>query len=123
MCGRSGHPPGVRAMGRRTAIIGAVCLVTICLVVTYAAIRDKAKFSTQAENEARARKGKIQAEIKGLGEHPWAGEYYEGDGLGVGISLSLAPESGFVFEWHGCMGVYDRNYGELRRRQGSSLLH
>jgi len=98
-------------MRRRTAIVGAVCLVPLCLVVTYAAIRDKAKFSTQAENEARARKGKIQAEIKELGEHPWAGEYYEGDGLGVGISLTLAPKSGFVFEWHGCMGVYDRNYG------------
>ena len=27
--------------------------------------------------------------------------------------LDLAPKSGYVFEWHGCMGLYDRNYGAV----------
>src|SRR6185436_12407323 len=35
------------------------------------------------------------------------------DGLGVNMSLSISPKSGFVFEWHGCLGLYDRNYGAV----------
>ncbi|MCP4247770.1 MAG: hypothetical protein GY778_12045 [bacterium] len=48
-----------------------------------------------------------------LGDHPWAGSYYHGDGLGVNADLRIAPESGFVFVWTGCLGVYDRNYGDV----------
>jgi hypothetical protein len=44
---------------------------------------------------------------------PWAGEFYAGDGLGVNQLLVIAPKSGFVFEWHGCLGLYDRNYGRV----------
>jgi hypothetical protein len=31
----------------------------------------------------------------------------------VNTTLSIAPKAGFVFEWHGCMGLYDRNYGSV----------
>jgi len=25
----------------------------------------------------------------------------------------IAPDAGFVFEWHGCLGLYNRNFGEI----------
>ncbi len=81
------------------------------------------KISTSAEGTAKRSEGaastahslreQIASESKALHHHPWAGEYYEGDGLGVNVSFDLAPKSGFVFEWHGCGGLYDRNYGSV----------
>src|SRR4051812_10255954 len=46
----------------------------------------------------------VEAEIKALGDHPWAGSYYLGDGLGMNVKLSLAPSAGVVATWMGCMG-------------------
>jgi hypothetical protein len=42
--------------------------------------------------------------------HEWAGEYYVGDGLGVIVTLTVAPASGITYTWYGCMGLYDSNY-------------
>jgi len=52
----------------------------------------------------------------------WAGEYYYGDGLGANIYLILAPQSGYLFEWHGCGGLYDRNYGTVTWDKSSLRL-
>ena len=71
------------------------------------------KNSQEAQAEAQARIEKIRNEIKSLNGHPWAGEYYHGDGLGVNVSFYIAPDAGFVFEWRGCLGLYDRNYGTV----------
>ena len=60
----------------------------------------------------------IHKEVSTLGNDHWAGSYYYGDGLGVNVSLDLAPKAGFVFEWRGCMGVYDRNYGTVEEKDG-----
>jgi len=78
---------------------------------SYAA--EKSKMSPGAESGADRLRKNIASELKALPDHPWAGEYYAGDGLGVNMSLSIAPKSGFVFEWHGCLGLYDRNYGAV----------
>lgn len=43
----------------------------------------------------------------------WAGNYYEGDGLGANIILSLAPDAGAVTTWTGCLGLYAANHGLL----------
>ncbi len=75
--------------------------------------RDDAKYTDQAEKTANKLRQEIEAEIKDLGKHEWAGEYYCGDGLGVNVSLMLAPKTGYIFEWHGCLGLYDRNYGTV----------
>jgi hypothetical protein len=64
-----------------------------------------------AASEAQTKK--IRLELRSLRTHDWAGEYYFGDGLGVNVSLVLAPENGFVFTWHGCLGLYDLNYGDV----------
>ena len=37
-------------------------------------------------------------------------------------SVILAPHSGYVFEWHGCGGVYDRNYGAVASSTGRLQL-
>ncbi len=83
---------------------------------------DMRKFSDEVEKTAKKLQEKIQEEIKTLGEHPWAGEYYEGDGLGVNVSLSITPKAGYLYEWHGCMGLYDRNYGAVKEKDGKLLL-
>lgn len=72
-----------------------------------------AKYSAGAANAAGALRERIRAEIDALGAHDWAGDYYAGDGLGVNMALLLAPDAGFVFEWHGCLRLYDRNYGAV----------
>ncbi len=83
---------------------------------------DKTRKLEQAEESANALRRTISAEIKTLDSHEWAGEYYQGDGLGVNVLLLLAPESGFLFEWHGCMGLYDRNYGSVSGSEGRVRL-
>lgn len=72
------------------------------------------KFTDAAAKAAKDRLAKIEAEIKSIPAHPWAGAYLAGDGLGVNTYLTLAPKSGYVFEWHGCLGLYDRNYGPIQ---------
>jgi hypothetical protein len=57
----------------------------------------------------------IQQELAVLGSgHEWAGEYYFGDGLGANLSLHLAPQTGFAVTWHGCMGLYGANEGQVK---------
>jgi hypothetical protein len=72
------------------------------------------KGTAEADKAADAKREAVAAEVKQLGNHPWAGEYYYGDGLGVNISVSIAPQAGYVYEWHGCLGLYDRNYGAVK---------
>jgi hypothetical protein len=57
-----------------------------------------------------------------LKAHAWAGKYHYGDGLGVNVDLSLAPKSGFVFTWHGCLVLYDLNYGGVEEADGRIRL-
>jgi len=75
--------------------------------------RDEEKRSEKAESAAKQQHAKIRSELQNLDSPDWAGEYYAGDGLGVNTSLVLAPTSGYVFEWRGCLGLYDRNYGAV----------
>lgn len=76
--------------------------------------------STEAVKEEERRRTLIRAEISGLTEHAWAGEYYKGDGLSENCYLSISPKQGYVFEWYGCLGLYDRNYGSVSA-QGHEL--
>lgn len=83
--------------------------------------RSEEKFTPKAEAAWEARFQAIKKEISELSDHPWAGSYYYGDGLGANASLTLAPQSGFVFIWRGCMGVYDRNLGDVAETDRGSL--
>jgi len=81
---------------------------------------DKLSAASVAASEAQTKK--IQLEIRQLRNNEWAGEYYFRDGLGVNVRLVLAPENGFVFSWHGCLGLYDLNYGSVDFSNGSVKL-
>jgi hypothetical protein len=75
-----------------------------------------------AAGKAAVRWTAIKDEVKKLGNHEWAGEYYYGDGLGVNVSFAIAPTSGYAFEWHGCLGCYDRNFGAVEFKDGRIRL-
>jgi hypothetical protein len=77
----------------------------------------------QREHAAlEAREHKIDAELKEVDQatmkevewaKEWAGTYYTGDGLGMNVTIKVAPKSGITYTWHGCMGLYDANHGEI----------
>jgi hypothetical protein len=83
---------------------------------------DDVKRSPEAVRAVEAKRAEIKKELSGLRKHPWAGEYYYGDGLGVNVSLTLAPQSGFIFQWRGCLGLYDQNYGQIAEKDGRIRL-
>jgi hypothetical protein len=78
--------------------------------------------SPEATKTAGELRGKIREEISKLPDHEWAGEYYEGDGLGENVAFTVAPRAGYVFEWHGCLGLYGRNYGSVTATNGGLTL-
>lgn len=93
-----------------------------CAAIALADDRDEAKYTEKAEKSAMRWRERILAAAAALTNHPWAGAYYAGDGLGVNVSLLLAPGAGYVFEWHGCLGLYDRNYGAITETNGRIRL-
>jgi len=90
----------------------------LCAFSLAAEADDRVKFTKEAEEETAKRAEIIGAEIAAKPEHPWAGEYRMGDGLGVNVSVWIAPDAGYVFAWHGCLGLYDRNYGAVAESNG-----
>jgi len=44
----------------------------------------------------------------------FAGTYYNGDGLGVNINLTLKPDGSYAADWHGCLGPYGEASGNWR---------
>jgi len=98
--------------------VAGICLMSLCLSSSAAVEED----SDVAAAEFDQRTAAIKAEIEVGSEAEWAGEYGFGDGLGVNVSLALAPEGGFTFIWTGCLGVYGRNYGTVVLRSGRLAL-
>jgi hypothetical protein len=76
--------------------------------------RLSAETTKAVDNRERA----IEAELATLKGHDWAGRYYQGDGLGVSLNLTLAPKAGAIFRWHGCLGLYDQGRGTVTERDG-----
>jgi hypothetical protein len=66
------------------------------------------------EVEIERRRSELVSEIARLDmDHPWAGRYYAGDGMGMNIFLLLAPRGGCLATWRGCMGLYGCNWGAV----------
>ena len=94
--------------------ISCVLFLVFCFgnVACMATEQDE-KLSKTNQALIEAKRQKIETEIAQLKDHPWAGQYYFGDGLGASVSLTLAPENGFTVVWHGCLGLYDQNHGTV----------
>ena len=76
-------------------------------------------YSEEIQAVAYERMKKIRAEIKSLGDHPWAGEYHElpSGGMEPSRMFLAAPKSGFLYTCQHCTGMYDLNYGDITREQ------
>lgn len=108
-------------MASRWYTLGGLVVVQLAMVFLLTAdSKIVPQKSTEAVTEEERRRTLIQAEISELTKHPWAGEYYKGDGLGENCYLAISPTQGYVFEWSGCLGMYDRNYGSVSV-QGNEL--
>ena len=76
--------------------------------------KERARVDIEAARpQLLARQGRIRDELASLGKHDWAGTYYEGDGLGVNVTLMIAPGGGAAYTWSGCIGLYDLNHGSI----------
>ena len=93
-----------------------VCLVQFASPAEDAKEAKKSPEQTQLTLNERNRA--IEGELAKIKDHPWAGEYYHGDGTGVNITVSLAPTNGFTFRWDGCLGAYGRNFGTVEVQNG-----
>lgn len=89
---------------------------------TAAEDRFRERLEEHVSVEAKRRSGEITREVASIEGQSWAGSYYYGDGTGVNVSLDLAPKTGFVFRWNGCMGLYDQNYGAVEEKPGKLHL-
>ncbi len=110
-------------MKKKTVFLSLVAMLGFCICV-YIFIQEqaRAKHSLLADQKSKQLRKNIQKEIESLEDHEWAGEYYHGDGLGVNVSLLIAPKAGYLFEWKGCLGLYDRNYGDVTVNDGTIHL-
>lgn len=80
------------------------------------------KLSDNSNEEARIYLSNIKAEIRRLGKHDWAGEYSFGDGLGMNADLLIAPNSGFLFTWSGCL-IREQGFGDLKVENNKIILN
>ena len=74
------------------------------------------------EPKIKERIGRIDAEVAALDRSQlkdddwakeWAGQYYEGDGLGENVRIHLAPKAGIAYLNYGCMGLYGGDHGDI----------
>lgn len=118
----------MRYIVRATSVLGILCAIGMLAPVAAgyaigandaAELRQSAEESIEATVEAR--RDTIDHEIGHTPAHPWAADYYEGDGLGANIFLSIAPKSGVAATWHGCLGLYGANLGAVIPEPDGSL--
>jgi hypothetical protein len=106
------------------AALGALCFLAWLLacrtLAQSAAPKPTAdpKFSKESIANSDSQRERIKQELAGHNLPEWAGNYYYGDGEGVNVDLRLAPKSGFVATWNGCLGLYDLNFGNVAWADG-----
>lgn len=123
MIRRSDQTPMLPVMRIAAAVgVAIVSIVAVPMAVGLSLAQEMAVETGDGklrETEIEQRRTRIQQEIATLKQHPWAGDYYEGDGLGANISISLAPDTGIAATWHGCLGLYGANRGKVVERDGT----
>lgn len=105
--------PGLLGVFVISAVVGIVMLMAP------RSPEDRAEDVARADAELARRIPVIREEIARLGPgHPWAGEYYEGDGMGMNVRFWLAPQAGCVATSSGCLGLYGANWGTVTEQEG-----
>jgi hypothetical protein len=99
-------------------LVLAVIVASSAIAENSAQEKDRVKAEMEAEAAANLKREAVLAELKRLGAHDWAGDYYAGDGTGMNVSLTLAPDSGYVFEWRSCLDVFVRDSGPAIWKDG-----
>ncbi len=100
-------------MGAGAGVRGAVAVVVA--VAAAPALADWPSLpydAPEVTTEVEARQARIEAELRTLRGHPWAGVYTSGDGYSSAY-LAVSPGAGYVFTFDGCMGLYGRNHGAV----------
>ncbi len=122
MIRRPSEIPAVPAVRIAAAMaIALVSIVAVPVMIGVSSAQDAERGGAGGPPDEAAteqRRKRIRQEIATLKQHPWAGDYYEGDGLGANISITLAPQTGIAATWHGCMGLYGANRGKVAERNG-----
>jgi hypothetical protein len=110
-----------------TSIFQSVRMLGVFFACSFFALTAvRAEDDTDAFDKERAviksLEEEIRAELKTLDRSKlkdedwakeWAGKYYCGDGLGMKVTIGIAPKSGLVYTWYGCLGLYDANHGKI----------
>ncbi|GAB3380235.1 hypothetical protein [Lysobacter fragariae] len=110
-----------------TIVLAGLCTIGLLapLAKSPASSRDAAAQEDEESNglpqAIRERQQAIAAELEQLRGHPWAGEYFQGDGLGANITVMIAPQAGVAATWFGCMGLYGANEGRIREQPDGRL--
>ncbi|HEV2608056.1 MAG TPA: hypothetical protein VGT79_08740 [Xanthomonadaceae bacterium] len=123
----------VRSIALLTAVLaglGALALSWPIAIAAIASAQDAApKRAVDTEPSERSQKvpqavidrqAAIEKDLKRSPKEAWAGDYYQGDGLGMNVRMLVSPV-GVTTTWHGCLGLYGANEGSIRVDADNSL--
>ena len=74
-------------------------------------------------NEVMQLRTRLRADAATQPAHPFAGEYFQGDGLGVNLTLDIGPSGEYTQTWYGCLGLYYLNHGTITSDGRTIELH
>src|SRR5687768_12593658 len=101
--------------------LASVILILACSTLISGAVAVEPLTQTAVDTDVDARFEIVRAEAQQETEHDWAGTYFQGDGLGLNVSMVLAPQEGVAARWNGCLGRYGSNHGGIVREADGSL--
>ncbi|HLP84437.1 MAG TPA: hypothetical protein VK157_08805 [Phycisphaerales bacterium] len=121
----------------RTTLLAAIVFATSCQLALAqsppaAAVPDAPQTWQQFEKLLKSHEAKIEAAQQAIllelekfdrtslpendWSRMWAGRYLVGDGLGKNVHICIGPSGDVAYQWYGCMGLYDGNYGKIIER-------
>jgi hypothetical protein len=108
----------------------SLCLIFLFLWLSVSSSADTRPRGNQQNNISKAaldaaddRRINIEKELEQIKSPEWAGNYYSSHGLGFNFNIIIAPTSGFIYTWQGCLGLYDLMYGQVIRENERVKLH
>lgn len=121
----------------RTTLLAAIVFTTSCQLALAQSppadpVKDAPQTWQQFEKPLKSHAAKIEAAQQAIllelekfdrtslpendWSRMWAGRYLVGDGLGKNVHICIGPSGNVSYEWYGCEGLYDGNYGKIVER-------